>query len=117
MKKGDWVLVVAHHFSSALAKVAEPHKYICKTAPEIGVWFRQFRQVGNIMDYTDFITNARSWKRIDIMDTRPISERPEFQRRSVWTDTLASRLIESILLNVPIPPGYHCRPLERSSRR
>ena len=37
---------------------------------------------------------------------RPISERPAFQRRYVWNDTLASRLIESILLNVPIPPCY-----------
>lgn len=37
---------------------------------------------------------------------RPLSERPGFQRRYVWTDTLASRLIESILLNVPIPPCY-----------
>ena len=37
---------------------------------------------------------------------RPLSERPSFQRRYVWTDVLASRLIESILLNVPIPPCY-----------
>jgi hypothetical protein len=37
---------------------------------------------------------------------RPLSERPDFQRRYVWTNTLASRLIESILLNVPIPPCY-----------
>jgi hypothetical protein len=37
---------------------------------------------------------------------RPISERPSFQRRYVWKDDLASRLIESILLNVPIPPCY-----------
>lgn len=37
---------------------------------------------------------------------RPISERPDFQRRYVWTNALASRLIESILLNVPIPPCY-----------
>jgi len=37
---------------------------------------------------------------------RPISERPNFQRRYVWTNILASRLIESILLNVPIPPCY-----------
>lgn len=37
---------------------------------------------------------------------RPLSERPSFQRRYVWTDILASRLIESILLNVPIPPCY-----------
>ena len=37
---------------------------------------------------------------------RQISDRPKFQRRYVWTDRLASRLIESILLNVPIPPCY-----------
>jgi hypothetical protein len=37
---------------------------------------------------------------------RPLSERPSFQRRYVWTNVLASRLIESILLNVPIPPCY-----------
>jgi hypothetical protein len=37
---------------------------------------------------------------------RPISDRPSFQRRYVWADKLASRLIESILLNVPIPPCY-----------
>ena len=37
---------------------------------------------------------------------RHISERLKFQRRYVWSDRLASRLIESILLNVPIPPCY-----------
>lgn len=37
---------------------------------------------------------------------RPLSERPAFQRRYVWTDLLSSRLIESIILNVPIPPCY-----------
>lgn len=37
---------------------------------------------------------------------RPLSERPEFQRRYVWNDKLASKLIESILLKVPIPPCY-----------
>jgi hypothetical protein len=37
---------------------------------------------------------------------RPLSGKPKFQRRYVWPDQLASRLIESILLNVPIPPCY-----------
>jgi hypothetical protein len=37
---------------------------------------------------------------------RPLSDRPSFQRRYVWPPRLASRLIESILLNVPIPPCY-----------
>ena len=41
-----------------------------------------------------------------IIFLRPISERPQFQRRYVWKDDLASRLIESILLNVPIPPCF-----------
>ncbi|WP_157447680.1 DUF262 domain-containing protein [Chthoniobacter flavus] len=37
---------------------------------------------------------------------RPLSERPSFQRRYVWPNLLASRLIESVLLNIPIPPCY-----------
>lgn len=37
---------------------------------------------------------------------RPLSQRPRFQRKSVWSDKLASRLIESIILNIPIPPCY-----------
>lgn len=37
---------------------------------------------------------------------RPLSARPSFQRKYVWTNKLASLLIESILLNVPIPPVY-----------
>lgn len=37
---------------------------------------------------------------------RPLNNRPRFQRKSVWSDSLASRLIESILLNVPVPPCY-----------
>jgi Protein of unknown function DUF262 len=41
-----------------------------------------------------------------ILFLRPLSERPKFQRLYVWPDTLASRLVESILLNVPIPPCY-----------
>ena len=36
----------------------------------------------------------------------PLSERPRFQRNYVWSDQIASRLIESIILNVPIPPCY-----------
>lgn len=37
---------------------------------------------------------------------RPLSDRPKFQRRYVWNNRLASKFIESILLNVPIPPCY-----------
>ena len=37
---------------------------------------------------------------------RPLSERPRFQRKYVWPNRLASLLVESILLNIPIPPCY-----------
>ena len=37
---------------------------------------------------------------------RPLSEKPRFQRNYVWPDKFASKLIESLLLNVPIPPIY-----------
>ena len=37
---------------------------------------------------------------------RPLSDRPKYQRQYVWTNALASRLVESILLGVPIPPCY-----------
>ncbi len=37
---------------------------------------------------------------------RPLSDRPSFQRDYVWPSKLASQLIESVLLNVPIPPCY-----------
>ena len=42
----------------------------------------------------------------ETIQIRQISERPEFQRWYVWNDRLASRLVESMLLNVPIPPCY-----------
>jgi len=42
----------------------------------------------------------------DILFLRPLNSRPNFQRQYVWSDKLASKLIESVLLNVPIPPCY-----------
>lgn len=41
-----------------------------------------------------------------VLHLKPLSGRPKFQRRYVWHDDLASKLIESMLLNVPIPPCY-----------
>ena len=40
-------------------------------------------------------------KKPDYMNTRPF-----YQRRSRWTAKLQSRLIESILINIPIPPLF-----------
>lgn len=42
----------------------------------------------------------------DILFLRPLSSRPNFQRQYVWSDKLASKLVESVILNVPIPPCY-----------
>jgi hypothetical protein len=38
--------------------------------------------------------------------SQEIELRPSFQRGYVWSNSMASRLIESIILNVPIPPCY-----------
>lgn len=38
--------------------------------------------------------------------TNAIDIRPEFQRRERWTPRQASALIESFLLNIPVPPVY-----------
>ena len=56
--------------------------------------------------YDLVITSLLSQIEDGTVHLRQISDRPKFQRRYVWTDKLASRLIESILLNVPIPPCY-----------
>lgn len=52
------------------------------------------------------IDNLISQVNSKILFLRPISDLPKFQRQYVWSDGLASRLIESVLLNVPIPPCY-----------
>lgn len=43
----------------------------------------------------------------DLISARKvINIRPEYQRRLRWTDKQKSRLIESLLLNIPIPPVF-----------
>ena len=42
----------------------------------------------------------------EILFLKPLSDRPEFQRNYVWTESQSSKLIESIIMNVPIPPCY-----------
>lgn len=43
---------------------------------------------------------------VDQIAKKTIFLRPTFQRGYVWSNPQASRLIESIILNVPIPPCY-----------
>lgn len=44
---------------------------------------------------------------IDVLDeSRTVNLRPEYQRRSRWTNKQKSLLVESFLLNIPIPPIF-----------
>nr|WP_154385298.1 DUF262 domain-containing protein [Aminobacter sp. MDW-2] len=44
---------------------------------------------------------------IDVLDeSRTVNLRPEYQRRSRWTTKQKSLLIESFILNIPIPPIF-----------
>lgn len=69
MEIGDRVLIFVHHFPFALATVNGDYNYIRTSAPEIGVWFRHFRAVRDVMYYGDYVTNARHWEPITMTDT------------------------------------------------
>ncbi|MQY42847.1 DUF262 domain-containing protein [Epibacterium sp. SM1969] len=43
---------------------------------------------------------------MDQIENSDIILRPSFQRGYVWSNAMASKLIESVMLNVPIPPCY-----------
>jgi hypothetical protein len=69
MEVGDRVLLFAHHFPFALVRVVGGYNYIRATAPEIGVWFRHFRQIDDVRYYGDFVTNAQNWESITMTAT------------------------------------------------
>ena len=69
MAKGDKVLVIVHHFPFALVTVDGDYNYIRRTEPELGVWFRHFRRVKDIIYFADYNTNARSWEQYIMTDT------------------------------------------------
>jgi hypothetical protein len=69
MEIDDRVLLFAHHFPLALARVSGSYNYIRTAAPEIGVWFRHFRAVDDVRYCGDFVTNARAWEPITMIAT------------------------------------------------
>ena len=69
MNKDDKVLIIVHHFPFAVATVEGDYNYIRRTEPELGVWFRHFRRVKDIVYFADFNTNARSWEQYIMTDT------------------------------------------------
>ena len=69
MEVGDRVLIISHHFPFAVCTVSGPYNYIKHPVPELGVWFRHFRRVDQIMYFADHVTNAKSWDQIRMTDT------------------------------------------------
>ena len=76
MNVGDRILLFAHHFPFALARVSGEYNYVRAPVPELGVWFRHFRAVDDVRYYGDFNTNARNWKPLTMTATiTPLRER------------------------------------------
>ena len=69
MTEGDRVLVMVHHFPFALVTVKGEYNYIRNRAPELGVWFRHFREVSDVRYFADYRKDARTWPRIPMTDT------------------------------------------------
>ena len=69
MALDDLVLIVAHHYPHALARVIGDYNYIRRPDEELGVWFRHFRRVEVLGYYADYETNPANWKRTTMTDT------------------------------------------------
>ena len=54
MRRGDIVLIMAHHFPFALVEVAGGYNYIRRKDKRLGLWFRHFRKIDNARYYADY---------------------------------------------------------------
>jgi hypothetical protein len=79
MQEDDYVLIMAHHFPFALARITGDYTYISSAVPEIGVWFRHFRKISDVRYYADHVTNARQWNQIVMTDTISPLRNPDSQ--------------------------------------
>jgi len=77
MEIGDKVLIIVHHFPFVVVTVVGDYNYIRRTEPELGVWFRHFRRINDVMYYADYVTNAHSWGRFTMTDAFSILRDPE----------------------------------------
>lgn len=77
MERKDIVLIMAHHFPFALARVKGDYNYIRKTEQRLGLWFRHFREVEDVRYYADFVTNASIWQSIQMTGTIQKLHSPE----------------------------------------
>lgn len=88
---GDLVLVIAHHYPCALAKVTGEYNYIRSPKEELGVWFRHFRRVELLGFYADFVTNPANWEQTKMTDTISILKTPtskSYELISRWMESL-----------------------------
>ena len=69
MQIGDKVLIISHHFPVALITIDGEYNYIRRAEPKLGVWFRHFRRIKDVVYYSDFKTNARAWEQYIMTDT------------------------------------------------
>lgn len=69
MQVGDKVLIISHHFPVALVTIDGEYNYIRRAEPKIGVWFRHFRRIKDVVYYSDFKTNAKAWDQYIMTDT------------------------------------------------
>jgi len=76
MQPGDKVLIIVHHFPFAVVTVDGDYNYIRRTEPELGVWFRHFRRVRDVIYFADYITNAKSWEQYTMTDAIAVLRDP-----------------------------------------
>lgn len=77
MDVGDIILVVAHHYPCALARVTGPYNYIRAPKVELGVWFRHFRKIEVLGYYADIVTHPGKWEKTTMTHTISILRDPD----------------------------------------
>ena len=88
MKKGDVVLIMAHHNPIAVVKIKSDYNYIKNTIPELGFWFNHFRQIDTeVIYYADFMTNAKNTQSLVMTNTI----------QKISADTQSAQLIQQMI--------------------
>ena len=64
MEIGDRILLFAHHYPFALARISGDYNFIRNRTPELGLWFRHFRAIDEVRYYADFETDVKKWPKI-----------------------------------------------------
>jgi hypothetical protein len=90
MKEGDFVIVYVHNYPFALARVAGPYNYIKTPVPQIGVWFRHFRQVDRVHYYSDLRTNPKAWDKSVMTATITPLRNDETQSQKLVSEWIAA---------------------------